>query len=423
MLKGPGKKVAVLGLGISGYQSALELNRRGYQVFASDGGESDSLRDRARSLNQAGIQCEIGGHTSEKVLSCDWAVISPGIPPSSKIFQALRAAAKPVYSEIEAASWFCPSENVIAVTGSAGKTTVTTLIADLLERAGKKVFRCGNIGNPWIGELPAISKDDFVVIELSSFQLAQCESFRPHIGILLNLSPNHQDWHADMNDYAQAKLRLFKNQKPGDYAIIRRKDQVEQFPHFEFKAQVILFDQKPSANPNEDVLKEVACLLKLDGRLADATLKEFTGIEHRLERFASSGGVTYMNDSKATTTASLAWALQKFADKSVVLIAGGHPKSNDFAVIRDLISQKVKFIVMIGEARPLLREAWKGLADFFETNDFKTAVEKAKSAAVKGDTVLLSPACASFDMFKNYEERGRLFKKHVMEITAASVGV
>lgn len=417
MKQAPGKKAAVLGLGVSGMQSALFLKQKGFEVFASDGGDSPALKEKVRELAAAGIEAECGRHSIERILACDWVLISPGIPPAAPVYKALKEKGLPVYSEIEAAAWFCPSSNIVAVTGSSGKTTVSTLMARVLQKTYGKSFLCGNIGNPWIGELSKIGKDDYVVLELSSFQLMHCESFRPKLGVLLNLSPNHQDWHPDMQDYANAKLRIFKNQQAGDFALIRKKDREAFFKDFKFAGRVYEFDRNPSANPNEDVVRLAARLLGCPDSAVDEVLKSFEGIEHRLEKAAEAGGVLYVNDSKCTTTASLCWALEKYPEGKVLLLAGGHPKCNDFADAKALVARKVRKAFLIGEAKPLLREAWQGACALQDTEDFESAVAAARAEAKPGDIVLLSPACASFDMFKNYMERGRLFKQVVGFLT------
>lgn len=415
----PGKKVTVLGLGVSGTASALFLAQKGFEVFISDQGNSESVQQNAAALRKQGIATETGTHSTEKILQSDWIVISPGIPPTSAIVQQIRQRSLPIYNEIEVASRFCDSDNVIGVTGSSGKTTVTTLLGQVFKKAKGSSHVCGNIGNPWIGEISKIGKDDFVVVEISSFQLAYCETFRPKAGLLLNLSPNHQDWHSDMEDYAQAKLRLFANQRPDDYAILRRKDQEIYFPQFSFPGKVLYFDAE-SGNPNENAVRLTAKLFGCEEAVIQNVFQNFEGIEHRLEKVAVIDGVTYVNDSKCTTTASLVWALEKYPDQSVILIAGGHPKSDDFANARPQIERKVRKQILIGEARPLLRAAWQGLGETWESNDFQAAVKKAGELAKPGDTVLLSPACASFDMFRNYVERGNLFKTHV---NAMAIGV
>ena len=417
----PGKKVAVLGIGKSGYESAVFLHSRGFQVFASDQGHGDSIRAAAGELKRREIEVEFGSHSTDRILASDWVLISPGIPPPSPIYQTLLKKGIPVFSEIEVASWYCPSSKIIAITGSAGKTTVTTLITRVLQNCGFRAVSCGNIGNPWIGELAKIEAHDFVVLEVSSFQLQHCKSFHPQAAVLLNLSPNHQDWHRDMKEYVQAKLRLFQNQNEKDWAVLRREDQRGFFPDFQFRSRVIYFDVRKEANPNEEAVRAVTGLFGCHAEKTEEVLRGFEGIEHRLEKVAVLDRVTYVNDSKSTTPAALAWALGKFPDARVILLAGGHPKSSDFHHVRELLSRKTKAAILIGEARPLLREAWQGLCPLHETGDFRQAVLKAHQLAAPGDVVLLSPACASFDMFQNYEERGRLFKSIVNELASLSI--
>ncbi len=426
----PGKKVAVLGLGVSGYESALFLNKKGLQVFASDGGSSAALLERMENLKRAGIEVETGNHSLEKILNSDWIVISPGIAPSTPVYQALVAQKIPVFSEIEVASWYSPTRKIIAVTGSSGKTTVCTLLSRVFKKKYGRAFLCGNIGTPWIAELDKMNAEDTVVIEISSFQLQHCFHFRPAAALLLNLSPNHQDWHKDMAEYVQAKLRIFQVQTSSDYALMRRTDQMQFFSTRRFEAAIHYFGEPrrnptiparsadlddplfAALNPNEEAVKITAGLFGCEKETAEEVIRNFEGIEHRLEKFGSWQGIDFVNDSKSTTPSSLAWALEKYPAGKVVLVAGGHPKSEGFEVLRPLISRKVKAAILIGEAQPLLERAWKGACEIVPCGvDFPKAVRKARERATAGDTVLLSPACASFDMFKNYQDRGRTFKR------------
>lgn len=414
-----GKKVAVLGLGKSGFESARFLHAQGFQVFVSDSGKGSAVDERAAGLGNEGIEFETGGHSVSRILNCDWILISPGIPPTAPVYQAVREKGLPVWSEVEVASWFCPSEKIIAITGTSGKTTVTTLLVQSFEKTKGRTIGCGNVGNPWIGEISKIQPDDFVVLELSSFQLAHCRRFRPHAGVLLNLSPNHQDWHPNMDDYVAAKLKMFERQTADDFAFVRQADRHRFFPNYPFQAKVFYFDEAQSpgggTNPNHEAVRQVAQRFGCEQGVVEDVLKNFQGIEHRMERVASIHGVTYINDSKSTTSASLAWALRQLGNKKVILLAGGHPKGSDFDSVRALVRQKVKKAILIGEARPLLRAAWAGSCLLEEAQDFYSAVKTAEQNAEPGDAVLLSPACASFDMFKNYEERGRRFKEIVAE--------
>ena len=413
----PGTKVAVLGLRDTGFLSALCLQAKGYQVFASDLADTEDVRANVSKLVARGIQAECGKHSLEVILAADWVLISPGIPPGSKVYQAIVAAKKPVYSEIEVASWFSVAKTVVAVTGSCGKTTTATLISKIVEASGRKAVLCGNIGNPWVGELAGITPETVVVLEVSSFQLSHCASFAPSIGLLLNVYPNHMDWHVDMKEYAGAKLNLFRAMKSTDVMICRKADETEIFPDFKTAARRVYFDERQASNPNEAALLCAAEALGCPARLAVKALSDFQGLEHRMEKFAEQDGITFVNDSKATTTASLAWALEKFADGSVVLVCGGKYKTDvkDFRGLRDVIGRKVRCAVLIGAARPIMKEAWQGSAPLVEAEDLEGACRLSLEKAQKGDTVLLSPACASFDMFKNYQERGRLFKETIQK--------
>lgn len=411
-----GKKVAVLGLRDTGFLSALELQKRDYDVFASDLSDQDDIRANTEKLRAVGIEAECGRHSIEKIIAADWVLISPGIPPQSEIYRALRAAGKPIHSEIEVASWFSPAQKIIAVTGSCGKTTTATLIAKILELNGEKVVLCGNIGNPWIGELANISEDTVVVLELSSFQLIHCSSFAPSVGLLLNVYPNHQDWHASMNEYAQAKLNLFRWMKPDGVMICRQEDESLYFPDFKTQARRVYLDSDPSLNPNEAALLYTAQDFGCREESVAQALQEFQGLEHRLEQFATWKGASFVNDSKSTTPASLKWALQKYPDHSVILIAGGKAKSKDFGDLAPVIREKVRTAILIGDARELISKSWSGATELLLAKDFDEACAMAMEHAETGGVVLLSPACASFDMFRNYQERGTLFKEKIRRL-------
>ncbi|MFH1799819.1 MAG: UDP-N-acetylmuramoyl-L-alanine--D-glutamate ligase [Candidatus Omnitrophota bacterium] len=411
----PGIKVAILGLRDTGFLSALYLHEKGYQVFASDLADTEDIRENVSKLVKRGIRAECGKHSMDAILTADGFLVSPGIPPGSKIYQAILASGKPIHSEIEVASWFSPAKTVVAVTGSCGKTTMATLIAQMIEASGHNAVLCGNIGNPWIGEIPKITPDTWVVLEVSSFQLMHCASFAPSVGLLLNIFPNHMDWHANMKEYAEAKLNLFRAMKNTDMMICRKKDEIDFFPDFRTAARRIYFDERSVPNPNEAALFCVAEALSCPGELAGNVIRNFRGIEHRLENFAGRDGITFVNDSKSTTIASLAWALEKFGDGTVVLVCGGKHKTGleDFRSLREVIARKVRCALLIGAARPIMKEAWQGIVEMAEAESLEEACCLSLEKARKGDTVLLSPACASFDMFKNYEERGRLFKEMI----------
>lgn len=420
----PGRRVAVLGLGETGLASALFLKNKGYEVFVSEIQKVGAgpracpepgnhrglpLQQRVARLEEEKIRFELGKHSFDKITRCDWVLISPGISPSTEIYQRLRQKRIPLLSEIEVASWFSPGE-LIAVTGTSGKSTVTTLLSRIFQANGFKSVACGNIGNPWIGELDRITSETRVVLEVSSFQLLHAHSFHPQGGILLNIGLNHLDWHPTMEDYVAAKLRLFQNQTADDFALIRRQDQKSFFPHFPFRSKVVYFGEKEEANSNEELLYQITQLKGLNPDKTREVLSGFKGLEHRLEKVKEIQGVWFVNDSKCTTLEALVWALNKFPDQRVILLAGGHAKGADFRRVRDRLSKKVKQAVVYGEAQDLLWESWRGTAPLVRTADLEGAFEEALKIARPGDTVLLSPACASFDQFRNYEERGKAFK-------------
>ncbi|MBN1689244.1 MAG: UDP-N-acetylmuramoyl-L-alanine--D-glutamate ligase [Candidatus Omnitrophica bacterium] len=415
-MKVPGKKVSILGLGQSGFQSALFLHAKGYRVYASDISGQDPIRDKVEELKKLGIEADCGKHSEEEILRSNWVLLSPGINPSVPICQKIIQKGIPIFSEIEVAGWFSKSRRIIAVTGTAGKTTVSTLIAKVLRNSVREVVLCGNIGNPWVGELEKIREETYVVIEVSSFQLKFCESFHPRLAVLTNLSPNHFDWHSGMKDYVSSKLRIYQNQDSDDFALLRRQDQEQYFPDYPIQAQREYFGDDPKRNPNDDVVTRVCRLLGCSPAVIERTLREFKGIEHRLEWVGEWQGVRYVNDSKSTTSRSLAWALEKFEDQRVLLIAGGKAKAKDFADLNGLMRQKVKKAFLIGEAQALMEETWGAVCAVERCESLKEAVRKTHEEAAEGDIVLLSPACASFDMFTNYEERGMIYKKIVHEI-------
>ncbi len=403
------KKVAVLGLGKTGLASALFLKKKGYQVFVSESQTGEAVEARARRLKEEKIPYELGRHSLTKISQCDWAVISPGIPPSSEIYQPLRKKSFPLVSEVEVASWFSQGK-LAAVTGTSGKSTMTTLLGRIYQANGLPSIVCGNIGNPWVGELERIHPETQVVLEVSSFQLLHTDSLKPRIGILMNLGRNHLDWHPTVEDYVSTKLKLFQNQTAEDYAFVRRKDQKEFFPRFSFKGRLVHWGDEDGKNSNEELLLEFTRIQGFDPGKTKEVLSQFEGLEHRLEKVAEIAGVRFINDSKCTTIEALIWALEKFPDGKVILLAGGHDKGADFRSVRTLLTKKLKRAVIYGEARELLRQSWAGAAPLTRTEDLPRAFQEANKIASAGDVILLSPACASFDQFKNYEERGKAFK-------------
>ncbi len=406
-----GKKVTVLGLGESGYQSALELKKLGFHVFATDKSDNQVLRERVKTLIQKGIEAECGAHSLDHVQASDWILISPGIPPQSEIYQAVLKWKKPVFSEIEAASWFCSSKNIIAVTGTCGKTTTVTLIERILKAAGRDVILCGNIGNPWIGELDKIKSDTWVVLEVSSFQLKHCRAFKPHIGVLLNIHANHLDWHPTIEDYSASKLKLFENMKPSDWMLIQKSDE-DKYGPVRSEAAKSYLNSGENENLLENAARQTSEIADVSSVIINQVFKNFEGLEHRLEKVTGPNGVQAVNDSKSTTPASLIWALGRYPDKSVVLIAGGRVKTPSFAECLPALSQKAKKVIVIGEARTLMLKEWQEIRPQ-AAESLEEACRFAQAAAQNGDTILFSPACSSFDMFKSYVDRGNQFKSFI----------
>ena len=402
------KRVSVLGARQSGVQSAIFLKKKGATVFVSELKGGKEFIETRKQLKGFGIECEFGQHTWEEIEGSDLIIVSPGIPPTAPIYQKVVRSGIPIWSEIELACRFAPGE-IIAVTGSNGKTTVTTLIRDVLQAAGRRAISCGNIGNSFVSEIENLQPGTIIVAEVSSFQLTHVDLFKPHVAVLLNLSPNHIDWHGSFDRYAEMKWRVFKNQTSEDYALINALDSESLKRTTRLSSQVIYFNGRENGNPNFAAVEEVARLYQVDPSVTKSVLENFSGIEHRFEEAGTFFGVKFINDSKSTTIASLGWALDRLEDK-VVLIAGGRHKGGDFRILRDLVKKKVKFLVLIGEARKEMEAAFSDLTSVYSTDTLEEAMRVARSAGRPGETVLFSPACASFDMFQDYQDRGRQFK-------------
>jgi len=290
------------------------------------------------------------------------------------------------------------------------------LIRNIIAEAGHGVILGGNIGNPFADFVGDLKKIDFVVLEISSFQLETIVDFKPHVAVFTNFSQNHLDRHKDVDEYFEAKTRLFMNQDKNDFAVLNAKDERIRNLAPQLKAKVLLFNQQPSsANPNHLAVREVAKALNIKPEICDTVFAKFKGVEHRLEWVRTIAGVDYINDSKATTAEAGRWALESI-QKPIVMICGGRDKHIDFSVLRDLVKKKVRKMIVIGEARAKLKDTFAGVVDVEESGALDQAVARAKSVANQGDCVLLSPMCASFDMFKNFEHRGEVFKEIVKNL-------
>jgi UDP-N-acetylmuramoylalanine--D-glutamate ligase len=460
-------KISVIGAARSGVAVARLLTGRGARVFLSDAGPGQAeARER---LDSAGIEYEFDGHT-DRVLDAAFLVISPGVPSSAEIVQRALAADLPVYSEIEVASWFCGSE-IVAITGSNGKTTTTSLLAHVVRNSGKAVIAAGNIGSPFSEHVEHCTAGSTIVLEVSSFQLDHIESFHPRVSVLLNITPDHLDrYNDDFASYAESKFRIMRNQRSArpsslsDVAVYNYDDQLvrervqatasrQGFSALAFSInqevargayvrddQIILRlapdPTSSTAIPMEEVLMP-AQDLSLRGRhnlynsLAAAiaarameissdvireSLASFEGVPHRLEYVRQVHGVKYVNDSKATNVNALWYALESFSE-SIVLLAGGRDKGNDYEPVKALVRERCRGVIGIGESGDkVVLELGDHAKSAARAHSLEEALQYAQLMAEPGDIVLLSPACASFDQFKSYEDRGETFKRLVRQL-------
>ena len=409
------KRVVIIGLARSGVASANLLFDLGACVSITDSKDSEATRAAVSKLKSKEIKVELGSHSREFIQDNDLVVISPGVPNNAECLIWAQERKIPVISEIELASTLCPA-TIIAVTGSNGKTTVTTLIGKIIEASGKRAFVCGNIGTPFSGEVAKMQKGDFVSLEVSSFQLERIRDFKPKISLILNFTRNHLDRHKDMQEYLDAKKRIFMNQDKDDFLVLNQDDPVLRDLAKEAKAKVVYFSGSAEFNPDQAAVLSVGEILGIDKKIILNVFKDFKGIQHRLEYVAEINRVKFINDSKATTADSAIWALTNIKSP-VFLICGGRHKGVDYSVILPSAAEKVREVILIGEAKEFIRSSLKGTLPMSEAATLEEAVKAAFLKASPGDCVLLSPMCSSFDMFSSYEERGDCFKKIVLSLT------
>ena len=408
------KKITVVGLGRSGLACADLLFGLGAKVSITDNQDNDATRLNASKLKNKNIDIELGKHSQAFIKGSQLVVVSPGILPCALPIIWAKELFIPLISEIEVASILCPAK-IIAVTGSNGKTTVTTLIGKILEAQGKRVFVCGNIGNPFCAEVAKMKEGDFVSLEVSSFQLETIKTFKPKISLMLNLCQNHLDRYSNLQDYFQAKKRIFINQDKDDYLVLNQDDPAIKAMAKEARATIVYFRRSEDLNPNQAAVVAVGSILNIEKELCQQVFGNFRGVEHRLELVGSIGGIEFINDSKSTTVDSTIWALNSISCP-IVLIAGGKDKGCDYSAIADLIRKKVKKVILIGQAKEKIKKALKGPLPISEAPTLEEAVRASFTEAESGDCVLLSPMCSSFDMFANYEERGAAFKKTALDL-------
>lgn len=437
-----GKKVTIVGLGRTAVALARLLLREGATPFVTDAAAGEKYARACADLDALGVHWECGGHTAGAFEGAALVIPSPGVPPAIAPIAAARAAGAAVLGEMELASRYCRSR-VLAVTGTNGKTTTTELLRTLVAACGRSVLLAGNNDFPFSAAVMAHPAPEYIVLEVSSYQLETALTFRPWIGAVLNLTPDHLARHATMDEYARVKARLFANQQDGDIAVVNHDDLFTAAMAASAPARTWRFSLAGRVAPglwvNGDTILEgdapvaAAADLRLPGRhnLANALaaltmmraggfdwprvlegLRSFRGVEHRIEHVARIGGADFYNDSKSTNVDSLKVALESF-DAPIVLIAGGEGKGADYRVLRDLVQRHVKALVTLGQDAPLLEAAFGDLVNACRVEHMDAAVAAAAQVATPGDVVLLSPACASFDMFDNFEHRGRVFKESV----------
>jgi UDP-N-acetylmuramoylalanine--D-glutamate ligase len=439
-----GKTIAVVGLAKSGVAAARLLRRLGARVLASDSSPLEALTAEARALDREGCALWTGGHPEEAFRGAELVVVSPGVPLELAALAALRERGVPIIGELELA-WRVMEADAIAITGTNGKTTTTALTAELLRTQVRPVLVGGNIGTPLAEHALEFPGDGIVVAETSSFQLDTIDRFRPRVGVILNITPDHLDRHGTFERYVEAKARIFANQTATDCAVLNADDPVTAGLAGRARGRVIWFSRLTTLTHGvfvydgwivaklngstericpvgeislrgqhnvENVLAATACVLWTG--MAPSAIRRgiaaFRGVAHRIERVHDDRGIVYYNDSKGTNVASTIKALESFTEP-VVLIAGGKGKGQDFAPLAAAARGRVRHAVLIGVDRGRIRAALEPAGIPVEDADsMEDAVRRAREAARVGDVVLLSPACASFDMFRNFEHRGDVFK-------------
>ncbi len=436
-----GKKVTVVGMARSGIAAARALHALGARVTVTDKKPLGELAAQVKALGSGAITVEAGGHLDRTFIEADLVVLSPGVPKIPQIVTA-RGRGVTVISELELA-WLLSDSPYVGITGTNGKSTVTTLTGLMLARAKKKVLVAGNIGNALTDNPRLLSGQDWIVAELSSFQLEDIETFRPRVAAVLNVTQDHLDRYRDMTEYAGAKARIFMNQDKEDFLILNFDDPLVKPMAKRTAATVIPFSRLQRFNPGACVLDgslmfngrriipvdeiKIKGVHNIENALAAsalslcagadiesvaAALGEFPGLEHRLEFVREKDGVTYINDSKGTNVGAVVKSVEGFT-QPVLLIAGGLDKGSDFRPLYELFKQKVKLLVLIGKAAEKMARAVGTATETVFAKTLQDAVRLASARASQGDVVLLSPACASFDMFKDFEDRGRKFKEAV----------
>ncbi len=441
------KKISIIGAVRSGIAAAKLAKLHGAVAFVSDSNTEEKLIDAKNEFERSGIDYEFGSH-STKVYDCDFIVTSPGVPSESEVLITAKEKGIPIYSEVEFASWFCDGK-VIAITGSNGKTTTTTLLNHLLNESGLVSYSAGNIGNAFSDVVEKTT--DFIALETSSFQLDYITNFRPDYAIILNITPDHLDrYENSFEKYKAAKEKIFENQNANDFLILNGDDSetknlgknssIKKF-YFSTKKEVIngaylvngdfvfsldgkrekvcsasdLFIKGEHNQANALSVLIAAKFIGISNEKIANAFSSFKGVEHRLEFVREINGVQFINDSKATNVDSVWYALKSFEEK-ILLILGGKDKGNDYNQIKDLVQERVRKIYAIGSSKEKVYEFFNSIVTVDKKETLEECVMSGLNEAKENEVVLLSPACASFDMFKNYEHRGEVFKQAVMSL-------
>ena len=446
-----GRSIAVIGMGVSNTPLIRMLLRAGLKVTVCDKSPRERVEEVAGELESLGAKLKLGPDYLEDIHRFDLIFRTPGLSPNTPELRRAVEGGSTLTSEMELFFQLCPCQ-IIGVTGSDGKTTTTTLISEFLKEAGYNVYLGGNIGKPLLPDVDGMTAEDVAVVELSSFQLMSMD-LSPHVAVFTNLSPNHLDYHHTMEEYTAAKLNIFSHQGPEDRAVFNYDNDITRSLSKTAPGKVMLFSRKQRLEEgvylrdgaiwltNEMGSREVlpladiqlpgvhnienymAAIAAVDGLVPDkkvrAVAQRFTGVEHRIELVRELNGVRYYNDSIGTSPTRTMACLDSF-DQKLILIAGGYDKGVPFTQLGVEIVQKAKALVLTGDTASAIRQAVEGAPDFrtsgltiVETDDLASAVATARTLAVAGDIVVLSPACAAFDKFKNFMERGKVFKELV----------
>lgn len=444
-------KVSVIGAARSGIAAADLLKSKSAIVFVSDVAKPEDMVNAIATLNKMRIPYEFGGH-SEKVFDCTLLVISPGVPSNSKVVMEAQRRGIKVVSELELASWFFKGR-IIAITGSNGKTTTTTLIGEIFKTANRNHFVAGNIGTAFSEFVQTSPTDTAAILEVSSFQLDHIESFRPKVSIILNITPDHMDrYENSIEKYSGSKAKVFMNQIEDDILIYNHDDPMTKKIVVGAKCKLLPFSVQNKVDgayfSQTDDGRKIIRFSKMADELIEVSeigikgihnvyntmaaglaahsvgisvgdirsaLKSFKGVEHRMEFVRELNGVEFINDSKATNVDSVWYAISAI-EKPIILLLGGRDKGNDYSKLFQVVKNKVKAIIAIGESADKVYTEFRPYTEVKKATSMQDAVNEAYEISIRGDAVLLSPACASFDWFKNYEHRGNVFKELIYQL-------